>query len=260
MLKTLARWLSLVALATACSTTPFQPGANGTPPVSPSPMPTAYNSAPISAIAVDEFASGATLTVPPGTQFGLELGGGGWDFHLPESDDFYRLVSGPGPWDPDLGFAGSGNCDSASPCGGEGIVFQATTAGYSEVPASIRGYYAFDLHLQVRAGAAIMLDMPAVPIINEALSTLVTAPVGAIVNVHLIGNWGQPKPNETVLKLFREEHMSTTGVVTLVAVSSILNETIYSYRISGKGGYQYDFDYLDPSPFASGYEIAFDIR
>ena len=252
------RLLFLAALVTACSTTPF---AHASPLPSPSPMPTAYKSAPISTIVVDDFASGATLTVPPGTEFALELGGGGWQFHLPESYDAYELVSGPGPWDPDLGFAGSGNCDSASPCGGDAIVYRATRPGYSEVPASVQGYAAFDLHLEVRNGAPITLDMPAIPIINEALSTLVTAPLGAIVNVHLIGNWGPPKPNEDVLKLFREDqHMSTSGVISLVAVSSILSETIYSYRITGRGGYEYDFAYLDPSPFARGYEITFDIR
>ena len=253
--------IAVLALITSCSPTPFQPVSRATPPPSPSWLPTVYKSAPISTIAVDDFATGGTLTVPPGTEFGLELGGGGWDFHLPQSDDSYALVSGPGPWDPDLGFAGSGNCDSASPCGGDGIVLRSTRPGYSEVPASVSGYSAFDLHLQVRDGAPVTLDLPAVPIVNEALSTLVTLPLGAVVNVHLIGAWGPPRPNEEILKLFRDDqHMSTSGVVTLIAVSSIVDETIYSYRITGKGGYQFDFAYLDPSPFASGYEIAFDIR
>lgn len=253
-------WLGVVMVA-GCTPSTYRPQAAETPVPSPSALPTTYKTAPISTIAVDDFASGATLTVPPGTEFALELGGGGWNFRLPESYDAYTLVSGPGEWEPDLGFAGSGNCDSASPCGGTGIVYRAKSSGYSEVPASLSGYSAFDLHLEVRDGLPITLDMPAMPIINEAISTLVTVPVGSIVNVHLIGNWGPPKPDDDALKLFRDDqHMPTSGVVTLLGVSYAPSETIYSYRITGHGGYQYDFAYLDPSPYADTYAITFDIR
>ena len=251
----------VIALVAACNNplpAAHEPSSVPMPP-SPTPYPTKFGVGPISSLVVDDYASGGILTVPAGTQFGLELSGGGWQFHLPESYDPYVLVRGPGPWDPDLGFVGPGNCDSASPCGGEGIVFKAIADGYGDLIASDGTYIAFDLHIQVRSGP-IVLDLPAVPIINEALSTGVTAPIGSTVNVHSIGNWGPPQPQTTDLQLFKENGMSTSGVVSLVQTAHAMNESIYSYGITGKGGYSYQFEYRDPSAFAAYYTIAFDIR
>jgi hypothetical protein len=244
----------LVALVAACSN--GVPAAHSVSSTKPSDLP----SAPISSIVVDDYASGGTLTVPPGTEFGLELSGGGWNFALPQlTQDPYRLKSGPGSWVPDLGYLGPGNCDSASPCGGDGVVFVTTEPGYAEVTANAPGGYVFDLHLQVRNGP-VTLDLQAVPIINEAISTAVTAPIGATVNVHLIGNWGPPQPVPDLLKLFVDDHLATSGVVAQVATARVLNESIYSYSITGKGGYALRFKHLDPSVYADSYTIGFDIR
>lgn len=246
--------VAFIALVAACNN--VAPAGSG----AASSKPFDFPAAPISSIVVDDYASGGTLTVPPGTEFGLELSGGGWNFALPEAtQDPYRLERGPGTWFPDLGFLGPGNCDSASPCGGDGVVFVATKPGYGDVTANAPGGYVFDLHLQVESGP-ITLDLQAIPIINEALSTGVTAPIGATVNVHLIGNWGPPEPVTVDLQLFGEAHMSTSGVVAQVATAHVLSETIYSYLITGKGGYAYEFKHLDPSIYADGYTIGFDIR
>jgi hypothetical protein len=254
MVRAVACCSALAVLVTACATAP-----HSVTMVTPSPLPTEYRSAPISTIVLDDYATGGFLTVPAGTEFALELSGSGWTINLPEDYQPYRLVSGPGRWQPDLGFAGPGNCASASPCGGIGAVFRATRSGYTDVTAWSTEGFAFDLHLEVRDGP-VVIDMQAVPIVAESFSTVVTAPVGATVDVHLTGDWGPPKTDPSLLKLFGEQHMPTSGVVALVATSYALNETIYSYMITGLGGYGVAFEYREPSTFGDKYEIDFDIR
>jgi hypothetical protein len=232
-------------------------------PVSPVPNPALYSyqfaSAPIASIALDDYASGGWLTVPAGTEFGLELAGGGWTFPPPDDRNLFRLLKGPGSWFPDTGFLGPGNCDSASPCGGDGAVFTASGSGYGDVIAiNALGKSVFDLHLVVKPGP-ISLDLQALPIPTEALGTGVTLPVGSSVNVQLIGNWAPPTPDTVVNDLFARGHRATSGVVTLVGTGHVFGETVYSYSITGKGGYAYEFKYLDPSPFSNGYTIGFDI-
>lgn len=198
--------------------------------------------------------------MPPGTEFGIQLAGGGWSIPAPPSYEPVQLVRGPEEWDPDLGFIGPGNCDSASPCGGTGAIFRTKEPGYGDVIAIAGDAYVFDLHVVVKAGTGISLDLQARPIPNEDLGTSVTMPVGSMVNVHLIGNWAAPVPDAIDIKLFGEDHLSTSGVITEVAAVHVLDESIYSYAITGKGGYAYDFAYLDPSIYAQGYTIGFDIR
>ncbi len=248
--------LALFALA-ACTEGGGAPQQSQSRHVGP---PYEFKYAPISSIVVDDYATGGILTVPPNTEFGLELSGGGWTINRPDSWEPLRMIRGPGSWNPDLGFLGPGNCDSASPCGGMGAVFKTTAPGYTEVTASSTESIVFDLHLQVKAGVAVRLDVPAIPIINESLSTSVTAPVGSTVVVHLTGNWAAPTVDQVDIELFKEEHLATTGVVQLLSTERAANESIYTYAITGKGGYAYEFKYLDPSPFAGAYTIGFDIR
>lgn len=54
--------------------------------------------------------------------------------------------------------------------------------------------------------------------------------------------------------------MSTSGVMAQAANAHFLNETVYSYLITCKGGCAYGFEHLDPSIYSRGYEIGFDIR
>jgi hypothetical protein len=216
--------------------------------------------APISTLVVDDYANSGTLTVPVGTEFGLELGGGRWTFPQPNSGDPYKLVKGPGGWFPDTGYLGPGNCDSASPCGGDGAVFMSAGSGYGDVIAVNSANSAtFDLHLVVKPGP-ITLDLQALPIPNEAIGTGVTMPPGSTVNVHLIGNWAAPTPDRTINALFAKDGLKTTGVASLIGVGHTFNETVYSYSVVGKGGYALEFKYLDGSPFSNGYTIGFDIR
>jgi hypothetical protein len=105
----------------------------------------------------------------------------------------------------------------------------------------------------------ITLDLLALPIPNEALGTSVTMPVGSTVNVHLIGHWGPPTPDAVANGLFAERHRATSGVVRLAEAASLINEMVYSYTITGTGGYVYDFKFLDWSPWSNGYTIGFDI-
>jgi hypothetical protein len=44
-----------------------------------------------------------------------------------------------------------------------------------------------------------------------------------------------------------------------VETASLVNEMVYSYTITGTGGYVYDFKFLDWSPWANGYTIGFEI-
>jgi hypothetical protein len=218
-----------------------------------------FASTPISSIAVDDYASGATLTVPPGTEFALQLAGGGWTFPVPSKGGPVTLVRGPGEWFPDTVDLGPGNCDSASPCGGEGAVYDTSGTGYADVVAvNVTGQFSFDLHLVVKQ-APIALDLIALPIPNEAFGTSVTMPLGSTVNVHLIGDWGTPQPNSIVNSSLVTQHIRTSGVVAQVGFGRTFDETAYSYSITGNGAYAYDFAYLDGDPYADGFTIGFDI-
>ncbi len=250
--------LAVVVLLGGC--TGPGPSTSSSPTAAPPTYAFKFPSAPIATLVVDDYANGGTLTLPSGTEFGLELGGGRWTFPLPGRDDPLKLVKGPGSWFPDTGYVGPGNCDSASPCGGDGAVYRSAGSGYGDVVA-VNGANgsAFDLHLVVKPGP-ITLDLQALPIPNEAIGTGVTMPMGSTVNVHLIGSWAAPTPDSTINSLFAKDGLKTTGVVSLIGVGHTFNEAVYSYSVIGQGGYALDFKYLDGSPFANGYTIGFDIR
>lgn len=197
--------------------------------------------------------------MPSGTAIGLQLSGGGWTFPIPEKGSPVKMTAGPGEWFPDTVDIGPGNCDSASPCGGEGAVYETSSTGYTELVAvNITGQIVFDLHLVVKQGP-IKLDMIAVPIPNESFGTSVTMPVGSTVNVHLIGDWGPPKPDSIVNGSLAKQHIATSGVVAQVGTGGTFDEAAYSFSITGHGAYGYDFDNLDGYLYGFGYSIGFDI-
>jgi len=243
--------VAIAAPASACSIA----GAN------PSPD-TGYRyrfpSTPISSIAVDDHASGGTLTVPPGTEIGLQLAGGGWTFPNPEKGSPVQMTGGPGEWFPDDADFGPGNCDSASPCGGEGAVYVTSGSGYADLVATVSGQVLFDLHVVVKQGP-IKLDLIALPIPNESFGTSVTMPVGSTVNVHLIGDWGPPLPDKILNDSLAKQHISTKGVVAWVGTGGTFDEASYGYLVTGHGAYAYDFANLDGDLFANGYTLGFDI-
>jgi hypothetical protein len=258
MSHVIAVGLAIMVLLTGC--TGPGPTTSSSSPAVPPGYSFQFPSAPISTLVVDDYANSGTLTLPAGTEFGLELAGGGWTFPAVGAQEPFKLARGPGTWFPDTGYLGPGNCDSASPCGGDGAVFRTAGSGYSDVVAANgANSAAFDLHLVVKPGP-ITLDLQALPIPNEALGTGVTMPLGSTVNLHLIGNWAAPTPNTTVNGLFLKDGLKTTGVVSLTGVGHTFNETVYSYSVVGKGGCAFDFKYLDRSPFSNGYTIGFDIR
>jgi hypothetical protein len=252
--KRLVCTLGFVALApaSACS-------AGGAAPPAYTGSTYRFTSTPIASIVVDDYASGGTLTVPPRMEVGLQLSGGGWTFPAQWKGSPLSLARGPGDWFPDTVDLGPGNCDSASPCGGQGAVYTTSGTGYTELLAiNVSGQITFDLHVVVKPGP-ITLDMIAVPIPNESFGTSVTMPLGSTVNVHLIGSWGPPKPDSVVNSSLAKQHIATSGVVTQVGTGGTFDETAYSYSITGHGAYAYDFTNLEGYPYGFGYTIGFDI-
>jgi hypothetical protein len=192
-------------------------------------------------------------------EVGLQLSGGGWTFPAQWKGSPLSLTRGPGDWFPDTVDLGPGNCDSASPCGGQGAVYTTSGTGYTELVAvNLTGQISFDLHVVVTPGP-ITLDLIALPIPNEAFGTSVTMPLGSTVNIHLIGDWGTPQPDSIVNSSLATQHIRTSGVVAQVGFGGTFDESAYSYSITGHGAYAYDFANLDGNPYANGYTIGFDI-